>query len=416
MRSAPFISAFLILVSCNNLMDAELTERQTFIRLFSGKLALTAADMKVTANGDIVILGNMVHPRFANTTRDLVTVLIRVDKNGNRIGNVTYLPGGKGNSILELPNNDFLVVGESNPDPLTGITSSRILRVNASLVKTDSIGKVHASTSYRGLTAALDESGNAVVLGSYIAADQIERPYLEQLNASLQSQWYQEFDLLNRNYRNSRSVQVNNGNIVWASAIAQEGTTNLSYVSIPFVPEGSVFTNYSSLGETTQQYFRAEDIQPAFNRAFGYGVIGTRANTTGTQANVFFLRVDANGNIDPTSIRYYDAILSQTNPSLTEGQTQTEDAGTAIASTRDGGFVLAGSYQVTSINSDILLIKTDLLGNIMWIKTFGGAGSESVVRVRETDDGGLLICGTNVVQGVASVFLIKTDSNGELKN
>ena len=269
MRTIATLLLLLVLASCNNLMDAELTQRQTFIKLFSGKLALTAADMKITSDGNIIILGNMPHPRFVNTTRELVTVVIRVDRNGNRVGDISYLPGGKGNAILELPNNDLLVVGESNPDPLTGSTSTRILRLNPSLVKTDSIGNINASVNYRGLTATLDESGNAVILGSYIAEDQIERPYLEMFDASLQSQWYQEFALLDRNYRNSRSVQVNNGNIVWASAIAQEGTTNVSYVSIPFVPEGSVFTNYSSLGETTQQYFRAEDIQPAHNNAFG---------------------------------------------------------------------------------------------------------------------------------------------------
>ena len=416
MRTAAILFALGLLSSCNNMMDAELTQRNTFIRLFSGKLALTAADMKVTSNGDIVILGNMPHPRFVNTTRDLVTVVIRTDRNGNRIGEVVYLPGGIGNSILELPDNSFLVVGESNPDPLTGSTSARILRLSASLSKTDSIGKAHPSINYRALTTTLDNSGNPVILGAYIAEDQFERPYLETLNASLQTQWYQEVDLLNRNYRNSRSVQFSNGNVLWASAIAQEGTINESYVSIPFVPEGSVFTNYSTLGQTTQQYFRAEDIQPANNPAFGYGVIGTRASITGSQANMFFLRVDVDGNIDPQSIRYYDAVLSQTNTTVTESQTESEDAGTAITSTRDGNYILAGSYQVTTVNYDIVLIKIDLLGNIIWMKTLGGTGSETVTRIQETQDGNLLIFGTNVVQGVASVFLIKTDSNGELKN
>ena len=95
------------------------------------------------------------------------------------------------------------------------------------------------------------------------------------------------------------------------------------------------------------------------------------------------------------------------------------DEGEAIAATKDG-FVLAGSFTTIPAKGkggkDIFLVKVDDLGNMLWAKTFGGSGDETVSVVRETDDGGLIICGTNTLGGYSSIFLIRTDKNGELKN
>jgi hypothetical protein len=65
---------------------------------------------------------------------------------------------------------------------------------------------------------------------------------------------------------------------------------------------------------------------------------------------------------------------------------------------------------------DILLIKVTSQGEILWNKIIGGAGDETVSTIRETDDGGLLICGSNNVSGLSSIFMIKTDAKGELKD
>lgn len=63
-----------------------------------------------------------------------------------------------------------------------------------------------------------------------------------------------------------------------------------------------------------------------------------------------------------------------------------------------------------------MLVKVDSQGNMMWAKTLGGSGDETVSAVRETSDGGLLICGTNRLGNYSTIFLIKTDKNGGLKN
>lgn len=417
----------LIVSSCNNLMDADLTTRQTFIKTFNGVAELTAASVEVTSDA-ILILGNMANP--SSTIRDsTITVVIKTDLQGNLIEK-KFFPGGRSNAIKELPNKQYLVIGQTNHGPGTPI-KTRLLLLNENLTEEGRFHKASADTIYRGVSLTIAEN-KIIVLGSYINKDGLERPYVETFTnvdslSKSKVAWSQKFDLINRNYKNSKSVHYVNNSIIWASAIAQEiGTTDESYVSVPYVEENSVFTNYSLLGQNEAgRFFRPFDIQPAHHPSFGYGVVGTRAEINQANANMFFFRTDPAGNIIESSIKFYDAMLDVAAPwekveptDPDKNESTVDDFGTAITATSDGGFVLAGHYQTgtTLKNADILLIKVDVQGNIIWKKTFGGKGEEHVVAIRETEDHGLLICGTNTVETVPSIFLIKTDKNGELKN
>jgi len=66
--------------------------------------------------------------------------------------------------------------------------------------------------------------------------------------------------------------------------------------------------------------------------------------------------------------------------------------------------------------TDIFLVKVDAQGNVLWNKVLGGAGNETVNSIRETADGGLLICGSNDASDLSSIFVMKTDRNGEMKD
>ena len=164
-------------------------------------------------------------------------------------------------------------------------------------------------------------------------------------------------------------------------------------------------------------------MQPSNSPALGYGVIGTYSKATdGSEGNMFFFRVLPNGNIIPGSDRYFDGIESFKSDSLdiNKNFSTIVDEGEAICSTSDGGFVLAGSFTTNpekgNGGKDILLIKVNFLGNIVWSKTFGAGGDETISAIREASDGSLLICGTSDLGDYSSIFLMKTDSNGEIKN
>jgi hypothetical protein len=89
----------------------------------------------------------------------------------------------------------------------------------------------------------------------------------------------------------------------------------------------------------------------------------------------------------------------------------------SIQQTSDGGFVLVGVTQdsISTQISHLLLMKTDAVGNLQWQKLYGGG--IQLVRgnyVKQTKDGGYIICGLNNNANPYGTYLIKTDSMGNV--
>ena len=68
------------------------------------------------------------------------------------------------------------------------------------------------------------------------------------------------------------------------------------------------------------------------------------------------------------------------------------DYARSIKQTTDGGYIVAG-YTSTSIGSnfDLLVLKLDEAGEIVWEKTFGESESESSRDIQQTIDGGYIV-------------------------
>ena len=84
--------------------------------------------------------------------------------------------------------------------------------------------------------------------------------------------------------------------------------------------------------------------------------------------------------------------------------------------TSDDGFILTGYTQPAGFtNSDVWLIKTDNLGEIEWSQTYGGSLNELANSVQQTYDEGYIITGYTMSYGAGAqdVYLIKTDMFGD---
>jgi hypothetical protein len=77
---------------------------------------------------------------------------------------------------------------------------------------------------------------------------------------------------------------------------------------------------------------------------------------------------------------------------------------------------VAGITWSFGAGGDILLIKTDANGNVIWAKTYGGTDWDGAYSVQQTSDGGYIVAGTTWSFGAGSddIFLIKTDANGDI--
>ena len=83
----------------------------------------------------------------------------------------------------------------------------------------------------------------------------------------------------------------------------------------------------------------------------------------------------------------------------------------------DGGYIIAGCTY--SPHNHVYLIKTDVGGNELWSKTFGGSVTDKAVRgysVQQTTDGSYIIAGytDSIGNGGTDVYLIKTDGSGNV--
>lgn len=92
------------------------------------------------------------------------------------------------------------------------------------------------------------------------------------------------------------------------------------------------------------------------------------------------------------------------------------DLGRCVKNMSDNGFIIVGStYSFGAGFRDIYLIKTDSVGNPEWIKTYGGTNYEWGHDVEVTPDSGYIVVGqTNSFGALGQdVYFIKTDSLGD---
>jgi hypothetical protein len=93
------------------------------------------------------------------------------------------------------------------------------------------------------------------------------------------------------------------------------------------------------------------------------------------------------------------------------------DMGFSVQQTSDGGFIFGGTTGKNSSNlEDVYLIRTDILCDTLWTRTYGGTNTDQGYSVQETQDEGFIIAGYTASFGAGSldVYLIKTDSFGDL--
>jgi hypothetical protein len=125
------------------------------------------------------------------------------------------------------------------------------------------------------------------------------------------------------------------------------------------------------------------------------------------------------GSTDPFSDVKSDVLLVKTDVNGNVVFTKNhggdrDDQGRTVQQTSDGGYIIIGDTHSSELDSDIWLIKTDADGDIIWTNTFGGSARDEGHDVQQTSDGGYIIIGDTYSSELDSdIWLIKTDANGE---
>jgi len=90
--------------------------------------------------------------------------------------------------------------------------------------------------------------------------------------------------------------------------------------------------------------------------------------------------------------------------------------GRGIQQTVDGGYIIAGyAGNPRTADYDLYLIKTDVHGDTLWSRRYGGADEDMGMCVRQTADSGYVAVGhtRSFGAGQYDVYLVRTDKNGD---
>jgi hypothetical protein len=134
----------------------------------------------------------------------------------------------------------------------------------------------------------------------------------------------------------------------------------------------------------------------------GYAITGYTSSFGAGKLDVYVVKLDADGNLRWTK---------------TIGGSG-DEVGFSLIQTSDGGYAITGTTQSFGIGeTDVYVVKLDTNGNLQWTKTIGGPGDEVGFSLIQTSDGGYAIAGATTSSGAgeADVYVVKLDANGNLQ-
>lgn len=418
----------LFFSSCQNLEDADPTDRNSFIKFYSSSINLATAVARPDTDGGYIIAANLLVGIEERTI-----LIIKTDTRGQKIWEST-LPEAEVNDIIPVTNG-YYIAGTRIKLSRVSTDISELRNTQALLSFMDKNGNIVSDNvftvsdtlhidgkklhiDYEGNSLSVDANGDLVLLTSLEppstdTQQNFKRSELIAINGqTFDIAWRQTYGQVERQYENCNSLLTSNsGNYIWCSTSTQEQLGIIdNYISVQYAPPNSILANADLYGENDADNHVAQDFKKSIQN---FGVVGTYLPANEANSNIFFFQVNQSGSIVDGSERYYDGNLQELS---SRNNSETQDQGNAITGLSDGGFVLAGTMTTIENGKDIILIKIDAFGNFIWSQQLGGPDDEEANFITEVANGSLLIAGTNTVKGQSSVMLMKTDSNGKTEN
>jgi hypothetical protein len=130
----------------------------------------------------------------------------------------------------------------------------------------------------------------------------------------------------------------------------------------------------------------------------GFVMGGVNSSVSAGGKDVWLVKTDANG--DTVWTQVYGGAL--------------EDVGYDAREVAGSGYIVTGYINGTGqwTAGDVWLLKTDLVGDTVWTRVYGGSGEDFGFNVFPTHDNGYIIGGTRATND-GDMWLLKTDASGD---
>ena len=320
--------------------------------------------------------------------------LLKTDKLGDTIWlkRTGFIENDHSYSVIKTNDNGYIFTGDIH----VGYANK-----NLNLVKTNNNGIIEWNNNYGGVNwetgySLIQTNNNDFIIAG--CSNSISGPgaqpfdfYVIKTNINGNLQWEKKIGGTENEYAFSVCKANNNSCIVAGSTSSYgAGATDIYLVKLDYY--GNIVwekTYGSENGEC------AKCIQASYDG--NYIITATQQIIGGGNTNIILLKINENG----------DTLWTKTygnNGSYT---------GTYGIPVNDGGYIITGNINDSiSQGTDLLLLKTNNIGNILWIERFGKQGYEVGNCVQQTYDGGYIITGYGNNSTSYFTYLTKTDSLG----
>ena len=379
-----------------SLLSITLISAQGWERTFGGNGEDEAFDVVATVDGGYATVGFSETPGRVGTN----VTLVKTNEQGETEWMYSYGEIGDdlGFGLIQDSNGDYLIVGQTDG---FGNGNNDIL-----LLKVDSKGTLLWQKAYggpgndQGWSITPNREGGYYLVGRK-EFDGNADLYLFKIDQSGELIW-------DRNFGGDKTdegfsvIETSTGDVVAV------GVTK-SFINQNTNSSDSYFIKVDANGETiieakfgNLERDRANSVVETLDGGFAITGIAT------DKGDAFLLQLDSNGN-EIWSKTYGDPIF--------------REEGSDIQLAPDGGFIIAGSNELTDRNSQIYLLRTDREGNELWNSLYGGSGSNIGRAVTNTPDGGFVIVGNydinkdpNSLLPLYDIYMAKTNPTGNVFN
>jgi hypothetical protein len=363
----------LFVLVCGNSVGQSITFYKTFNGILWGALAL---DIDQAKDSSYIVVGRKSYYLGSRAYNN--AYLIRANKYGDTLWTRIFTDTifSSGSSVIHAHDGGFIATGTRQITPCIYLMKTDS---NGAVLWTKNFGNTHGNTSGGNCIRETYDNGMIITGADQDPAQNTHFLYLLKTDSIGDSIWTKRFSSgLQENIGSFLQITPDSGFII-------TGWTR-NFIGYYYGDLFIVRTNSSGDLIWTKTYpdFKGYSSASASNN--GYMILGRRKN--GITA---IYRINNLG----------DTLWTKNYPDF---------KGNSIINTNDGGYAITGgrSSLISPYLFDICLVKTDSLGGIQYISTFGGHAEDVGFSVKQTYDGGFVIAGYSVPDGV----YMKTDENG----